>query len=516
MKVRSVDNDETLNYADRTAPRGAAFKAALRRSLVLTIFLCIAGAAVGAFVGEHKSDSYTAEASILIEPLDGNPFSPTGNGDDLVNLQSEAQLLKSDPVARQVQSDLGIQDSPQSIIKNLSVTVPPNTQILTLDYTATDRSTALQRADSFASTYLEYRKSRAEKLVTGQVDRIHDRIVKRKKARDALVARLSRLEPSSAAAKVLSQRIDSASAQINQLQAQSAELETGSTKPGQVITPAAVASSGLVGARLLFACLGLVIGFGVALSIALARARLDPRVHRVEDVQARGHSVLGDVSPGDARDMVVIARDNASTPHLTDSFKRLRIALLSGEARRPLSILLTSAASDPVSPVTSVGFALSTALANLETVIVDATMLAAGPTKDLNGQGRPGLSDVLTESTTVDAALIPVAPHLTLLPSGERQIDADDLFIAPQMSELLDELRKRADVIWVVSGSTRQTNVQALSALVDRAVIEATRDVTRQDDIEAFRGRGEATDPTSYDVVYVLAEGRRRTAAKTP
>src|SRR5699024_10528376 len=122
---------------------------------------------------------YTAQASILIVPLDGNPFSASGSGDDLVNLQTEAQLVKSDAVAELVRKDLN-SPVPLDVLRDgLTVSVPPNTQVLTVAYTSADRSIALARAQSFAESYLDYRHTRAESMIKSQAASIDDRIAKR-------------------------------------------------------------------------------------------------------------------------------------------------------------------------------------------------------------------------------------------------------------------------------------------------------------------------------------------------
>ena len=68
------------------------------------------GAALGVAAGLRRAEEHSATSSILVSPLEGNPFSPSGRGDDLVNLETEAQLVGSDPVAREVSAMSGIGD----------------------------------------------------------------------------------------------------------------------------------------------------------------------------------------------------------------------------------------------------------------------------------------------------------------------------------------------------------------------------------------------------------------------
>ena len=77
----------------QTSPRRAALVAALRRSAALIVVLTLLGAGLGLAAGLLRSQSHTARASVLISPLVGNPYYPGGQGEELINLETEAQLV---------------------------------------------------------------------------------------------------------------------------------------------------------------------------------------------------------------------------------------------------------------------------------------------------------------------------------------------------------------------------------------------------------------------------------------
>ena len=141
--------DDRLQVTDdsQTSPRRGALQAALRHSAVLILVLAALGAVLDAAVGLRRAEDHTARASILVSPLTGNPFSPGGRGDDLLNLETEAQLVSSDQVARAVAARIGDRvTTTAGLLADLDVSVPPNTQILTLEYTASSDSVAVSRA----------------------------------------------------------------------------------------------------------------------------------------------------------------------------------------------------------------------------------------------------------------------------------------------------------------------------------------------------------------------------------
>ncbi|MGI3784465.1 MAG: hypothetical protein ACRYG2_27205, partial [Janthinobacterium lividum] len=97
--------------------------------------LGIVGAVVGALVGLRLASVHTATASVLVSPLNGNPYASTGNQTSLVNLETEAQLVSSAPVLAAVQQKVDGVDA-SGLQSGLTVTVPANTQILTIAFSS--------------------------------------------------------------------------------------------------------------------------------------------------------------------------------------------------------------------------------------------------------------------------------------------------------------------------------------------------------------------------------------------
>ena len=75
--------------------------------------------------GLRRAEDHTAQASILVSPLDGNPFYPSGRGDDLINLETEAQLVQSDSVANAVAERIGDPGTASDLLSGLDVTSRP-------------------------------------------------------------------------------------------------------------------------------------------------------------------------------------------------------------------------------------------------------------------------------------------------------------------------------------------------------------------------------------------------------
>lgn len=238
---------------------------------MLAVVLGVVGAVLGAVVGLRLAGVHTATASVLVSPLSGNPYSPTGNGTALVNLETEAQLVGSADVVTQVQQKVGAVDGLQS---GLSVTVPSNTQILSIDYASKDADQSVRVAQAFAESYLDYRLRRATALVQSQVDQINTQVAALQKQQARLGNRLDKVDQSSGEASVLRAQVESTTSQLDQLKANLADLQSTPLDPGQVITPASLPAPAAVPYWALGALAGLLAGviLGVLLaSLALAR-----------------------------------------------------------------------------------------------------------------------------------------------------------------------------------------------------------------------------------------------------
>ncbi len=480
------------NDEPQTSPQRGALVAALRRSAVLLLVLALLGTALGVAAGLRRAESHTATSSILVSPLEGNPFSPTGRGDDLVNLETEAQLVGSDPVARQVSALNGVSATPTELLSGLDVSVPVNTQILRITTTAGSDALAVTRAQGFADAYLAYRVSRSEQNVKSRTARIQSQIDDQNKTLAGLVIS-SNAETNTATKSLLGEQITGVSSQIGQLQAQLATLQTGAVDPGQVITPASAVGQSSVTAVVVYGLVGLLVGLLLGLAIVIVRARAENRIHDASDVGLSGLPLLGSIS----RKEIVSTNRAVASSHadgeitIGSGLQTLRVSVLSRERRRPLRVLYASAADWSPSPYAALGLAHATASSSLATVLVDATSGAGDISKTLGLETHPGFGDVLAGDVSLQQALHSVAGHLLVLPAGKLDPRLDDLLTGPLVDALFDQLGEIADVLIVATGHALSPRAQALAMVTDVTMVEAVEDRSRLADLVAI-----ADDPT--------------------
>jgi len=485
--------------------------AALRRSAVLILVLAATGTALGVAAGLRRAEDHVARASILVSPLDGNPFYPSGRGDDLINLETEAQLVSSDSVANAVAERIGDPGTASDLLSGLHVSVPANTQILTIDYTAGSDALATRRAQGFAEAYLDFRKARSEAVTRAKTERIQNQINSQDKALSALVAKAN-VETNATRKSLLQEQINGVTSQIGQLQAALAELQTGSVDPGQVITPAAVVGRSSLRALLTYAILGMLAGLVLALGVVIIRARSENRIHHADDIAPSGLPLLGSVSMDEVLDTnegIVMLEDGESL-QIGAGLQALRVAVLSGERRRPVRILYSAAAEAARYPRTALGLAYAAAASNLRTVLVDATGEGGDITRFLSLDNKRGFTDVLAEDLAVEPALVRLTDHLSIVPSGKADPRADDLITGPGVRTVFEELAASFDIVIVATGPRRTPQSQALAMVTDVSVVEAVESRSRLGDLVALADDPNAA-PSILGVVFV---GRARSRAR--
>lgn len=497
--------------AQGTASRTAALNAALRRGLLLTIVLVIFGAVAGTLVGQRMSTVSTATATILVNPLDGNPFSTKGSGDDLINLETEAQLVRSDGVTSMVKEKEPTSESLDEIRSGLAVDVPANTQILKIAYSSRDATESLTRAQLFADQYLLYRENRAKELVANQTRRIEEQIDARTKEQTALAKQVGG-KPANSQTNVQRVQLEAVSTQINQLRARSAELQSTGTNPGLVVTPATIPPAGLLGSWLAYTLAGAFGGLMIAVGIALLRSRADNRIRHVDDISTAGQILLGEVPLRDvttSQDLVHLG--SSAQLALPESFKDLRVSLLTTEHRRPAVVVITTASVGEARPLVTAGLALATSASNLRTVVIEAV---DSQLIDSSPENRGGLAAVLDGRTSLVDSLVPIRPHLDVLPSGDT-LGVDDLFMAPEMRELINSLRETADLIFLVTSNVHDPRSKALVDLADSVILEAVQGVSSYRDLYRASTDYTLVAEKLLGVVYVSNVRSRGAATET-
>jgi Mrp family chromosome partitioning ATPase/capsular polysaccharide biosynthesis protein len=443
-----------------------------RRHLKLICSLAALATVIGVASGLLLPASAKATATVLISPLDGNPYSTNGRGDDLTNLQSEAALVQADAVEQVVRQKLRSADR-----SRVSVTVPPNTQVLQITYTGSSATAARDGAQAFANGYLAYRTQRAQSVLDDRSNKLREQ---EKKVQQELTTATKRLTTASAAQKsFFRQRITAYNNQLGVIDEQSNDIAATPVTSGSVITPAQPPNGSLTARAAMFGGAGLAVGLFAGLLIALALERSDRRLRDVRTVQRLGVPVLSTVSSSGGLVLVTAPKSRAG-----EAYRRLRAAVVASVQERPVTLLVTSATPAASATLTSSNLAVALAHAGSATIMVDASFSETSPSA-LFGLGQSkGLSDVLMRGTDPTQLLVHADSQLRLLPRGPGAGAAAERFSGPRMRETVRLLRDKAEYILINAPSVHDANAQALCTLADAVLIVVTLGQTTRADIE--------------------------------
>ncbi|MDN4161718.1 hypothetical protein [Nocardioides abyssi] len=447
--VPATSGDATPRRTTDPARRG-------RRLAALLVVVCaLAGAGAGLWWGLQQQSVHHATSVVLVNPLEGNPFSPNGRGDELVNLETEAQLVRSDTMGDLVGRALG--EDPTSLLADISVSVPPNTQLLEVSAAGATAEQAALRAQAFTETYLAFRRTRAESTSFRRAAELEEQIRDREDQQEALSKELDRATPRSSRAAVLTQQVVNLNVQADELRAQLGATRVAAPNPGQVVTPAVSARAGLPGGVPTAVLAGLLAGAALGWVGGSGLPRRDGGTRDDDEDGAPAPRERLAVWPAP-----VLGTLPAVAP--ARALTTVRAALLAAEHARPLTVLVCHPADAPGS-ASAVGLARSLAAARLRTVLVDVS-------RPLGPPGR-GLSDVLRGDVRLDDAALPEGSHLRLLGAGAHAADLDDALAGPAAAQLLAQLRADADVLLLVGGAADDARAQALAGGADTVLLEA-------------------------------------------
>ncbi|XBB65713.1 hypothetical protein ABFU82_16530 [Nocardioides sp. WV_118_6] len=455
----------------RVTPRFVAVAA------VAAVTASVLGAGVGTMWARQRDHQHTATAVIMLHPSEGNAYSPGGRGDDLVNLETEAQLLQSDAVARTVLTTLKESGTPADLLAAIKVDVPPNTQLLDITARGPDDATAVARASAFAKVYLDYRRSRTVAAIADRTSRLEALVKLRESERNATVKKLDLLGSGDPRRGPLDQQAQELIVQISSLRAQLAAVQAVGLDPGQVVTPGQLTAPGPWASPMRAGLLGGVLALLLTLSVVVVRSgRIAPDVvRRLEDLADAGPTPLGVLRAPVRADSDVIAH--------------ARSVVLAAGSDRPPVVTVAPPARDKA--LTFAALVESFARARYEVVSVDLTRpddVAAMASLVLQ---EAVVDDVLVEDGHFRSRLRPLADDST---AAVDPAAFGDLAASAEMGRSLAELAKHADLVLVRSPGFGTAVGRALLAASTAVLIEVRPGRCRRSEIDEVVAAAAGTD----------------------
>jgi Mrp family chromosome partitioning ATPase len=465
---------------DTSDPRHHVTARALRRRwpLVALVALLAAGAALA--LANSRPATYSSTAQVLLRPLDANSLSTdatTSSQQIVVAMQTEAGLVASLAVTDRVGDRLGAKVEPGT--PAVSVTVPSNTEILQIVYTAPTAGAAQRGANAFARAYLDFRAAQSVTVRDAQLQNLEEQLGT---TTDRLRGAAKATTPEAAAqVQVFANRIASLQENLSTLRAQS-------TDPGTVITPARFPHrpEGLRPQVVTLA--GGLLGALLGLLSAVWWERRDDRVRAALDDSVAGLPVLAVLPAEDDR---VLARSTAA-PTAVDAYRRLR-TVLAAATTSPSVVAVSPAGAGVPDARVAVNLAISLVHAGYTVALVDASTGSSPVSSLLDLPAEPGLSDALASDVAQDVAFEDVG-GLLVLPSGGSVPAAQDAYGGERFAVVLAHIREVTDYVVLWTSPLAEPAGAAVARLADHVLVLATEGRTTHTEVEQVAGRGLPVD----------------------
>jgi capsular exopolysaccharide synthesis family protein len=454
--------------------------------IVATLLLALAGTAA---LLNATGKQYESSTSVLVTPVPGADVNVVGGrtaGE--VNLDTEAQLVQSATIATMAAQALKSTLPIDTLISNVTVSVPANTSVLVITYTAASPMAAQAGSHAFAAAYLANRDATARAALTAQLTTIRNSLRAVQVQISAANAAMVRYNPTSSAYANQQSIRNMLISQANTLGDHYNQLATTTLSAGKIISDASLPQSPSHPDVALYLGSGAMVGLLLGVVIGLVRARLDRRVRRGEDVRRR------------AEVPVLVELPKQAGPRLADldaaggpggrTFNRLRNEVLACMRPEDRVIVVAGTSAGPAGTLVAANLAGALARAGNDVALVGAATsnqdtATATLTRVFDVAESPGLTEVLAGQADLEQALqeAPRTPRLHVITTGDAA-SAASLLQAESVRALLDELSEHNDFVIVAAPSTATSaDAQSLATVADAALLVVEARHSRHDEV---------------------------------
>ncbi|GEM_PF-1335940 len=471
----------------------SAFSGTVRRYGWLVLLLFLTGVGGAAALAAWQPRVYESTTSVLVEPVGAGPDRGTADGSasdpgtgPQINLDTEAQLVRSTAVAAAAAGELGVATPAGQLTTAVTVSTPATSSVLMITYTAETAQGARAGSHAFARAYLQNRRDLATAEVAAQLSAVNDRVQQLKSQLAQLNTQIATNAGTTAARANLESLRATTTSEINAMTVRANQLATATVNPGRIIrdadTPAGPVRPQV---PLTLACGGLA-GALLGVAAALLGQRHGRRVRDGRDLSRRtGLRVLAGLTPSAGLPLDEVLDPAGPAGPIIG---RLRNEVLASLDARPGGQVVVVASAGPGPGAALVAANLATALARTgsETVLVSAHLPATPGEVPLAPRllgvwPAPGLADILAGRIEPIGAgrRVPDLRSLRVITTG-RTGNAAAVLQSHALRGVLETLRQRAEYVVIEAPSTSSSaDAQSLARLADVALIVVERNRTR-------------------------------------
>ncbi|MDP9441739.1 MAG: Wzz/FepE/Etk N-terminal domain-containing protein [Actinomycetota bacterium] len=458
-----------------------SYLSVLRRRPLVVVAGVLLGVVLALGFGALATPTYSAEAAVLVQPITSDPFAPSARPAELVNMATEAEIIRSTTVINLAARRLDLRRIDLETVRERLVVAPAvDALVLRIEYDDPNPKRAAEWAQALSQSYLEYRQQQAVRIRDQSVGNVDDQI--------ADVAATLATNPNVAGLM----------SWLGELERRRAALVALPTIPGEILRPAETPTSpsGTPPWVTQLGALGLCTLLGFAAAVVLDRR--DDRFGSSSEVAEIAEPVLGLV-PASGR-VATIPLLAALDGRHADPYRRLRVKLL--RSAQPLRKILVTAPGHTEQAIADVAvhLAMTMAASGTNTALVWATTatrassLPAPAARPVALDPRaPGLSELLTGEVPVREVLRPVPdlPALMVVPPQFQRpvLSHDELERLRQVVDVELLLQELVELV-IVAGPAifAMSDVLELAAMVDGVVVAINPATTNRRDLDAAVG----------------------------
>jgi capsular polysaccharide biosynthesis protein/MinD-like ATPase involved in chromosome partitioning or flagellar assembly len=259
-----------------------------RRWWIVFGMVCLGTLAAAAYV-TVSAKSYTATTGVQVVANAANNNNVAGSRTSTgptVNMDNEAQVVKSTTVAAQAAKYLRSKRSADQLAKQVSVAVPANTSFLDISCAAPSADGAQACAQAFARAYLTVRQTAAIDKIANERAQLQATAKPLQATAIKLKSKIKSLPANSTELAVTKAELQDTASKLARLRGGISALTASvNTNPGTIFTPAALPQTPSNPKPLLYLPSGLLVGLLLGFGLAFAADRRDDRIHSAKDVE---------------------------------------------------------------------------------------------------------------------------------------------------------------------------------------------------------------------------------------
>lgn len=477
MSMRASERTEGAQLTD--------YVGVLRRRWWIIVAATLIGLAASAGYTVRAHKEYTATTAVEVNPTaESNAQQQAGAAKTAVNMDNESQLVQSATVAALAAKILHSPLTPAQLDTHISVTVPPNSQLLEISCSDSPSSAAAACANAVAAAYLQNRTATATSQINSEIAQLNREAQGLLNDIAGLKIKMNSLPPNSPTAAGDSALSADDTAKLHTLASEQATLETelGSTDSSYVATKAIPPTKPSSPEKKLVLPSGTIVGLLIGLLIALGVDRRDKLLRSDKYLDQLDLPILLNMARLNIKPQLALASPRSKAGRGYNELAQMVTTVL-GDGRHIL--LVAGTASGPGTGVLAANLAAVITRMYADTTLVCADPAASTPSLFGLGEGS-GLAEVIAGRATVEdvAQQVKEIPQLEVVSPGQDGTVALYDMRHEAAERLAGGLRARSGyVVMEAQASGESPDAYALGPLVDAALIVVEMQRTRKADL---------------------------------